>query len=182
MENYNALKESQLDETRPIMIEPPPVEYLDLKLARSWNTIPFVMNFFTDFTNSQMKNCEEIHKLSIAVSELLENAIKYSDKECIRIKLDKRNKGNIIKLQVTNHTTPRYAKKLMKRIKELNSCDSLTFYLKRMRESVKNKEESAGLGLARVYHESSAILSARYFRLKKSVEVTATITLLDEEE
>jgi hypothetical protein len=51
-----------------------------------------------------------------------------------------------------------------------------------MKESIKNKEESAGLGLARVYHETEANLSVRYFRFKKLVEVTATIILQNEED
>ncbi|MBN2444736.1 MAG: hypothetical protein JXJ04_25495 [Spirochaetales bacterium] len=156
--------------------------YLDVAITRDWESIPLAMEFFTDFTILRMNNCEDTHKIGIAVSELLENAVKYSGKEIIRIKLNKAEKGNTITLHVINKTNKKHARRLIARIKELNSIDSLTYYIQRMKESIKNKEESAGLGLARVYHETEAKLSVRYFRLKKLVEVTATITLQNEEE
>lgn len=157
-------------------------DYLDVAFSRHWNTIPLAMDFFRDFTHSRMESCEDTHKIGIAVSELLENAVKYSFKPGIRIKLDKKKSDNTIKLKVYNFAEKKHVKRLIIRVNELNSSDSLAFYLERMRESIKNKEESAGLGLARVYHETKAKLSARYFRLKKLVEVSATITLQNEED
>ncbi|MBN2532794.1 MAG: hypothetical protein JXB88_07885 [Spirochaetales bacterium] len=157
-------------------------DYLDVAFLRNWKTIPLAMDFFKDFTQSRMETCGDTHKIGIAVSELLENAVKYSFKPGIRIKLDKKESDNTIKLKVYNFATEKHAKRLITRVKELNESDSLTFYLERMRESVKNKEESAGLGLARVYHETEAKISVRYFRLKKLVEVSATITLQNEED
>jgi hypothetical protein len=157
-------------------------DYLDVAFSRNWKTIPLAMDFFRDFTHSRMETCEETHKVGTAVSELLENAVKYSMKPGIRIKLDKKEKDNTVKLSVYNFAERKHARRLLSRVKELNASDSLTFYLERMRESVKNKEESAGLGLARVYHETEAKISVRYFRLKKLVEVSATITLQNEED
>jgi hypothetical protein len=157
-------------------------DYLDVAFSRNWNTIPLAMDFFTDFARTRMDECEETYKVGTAVSELLENAVKYSHKPGIRIILNKKRKDNTINLKVYNFAERKHAKRLIGRIKEINERDSLSFYLERMRESVKNKEESAGLGLARVYHETEAIMSVRYFRLKKLVEVSATITLQNEED
>lgn len=157
-------------------------DYLDVAFSRNWNTIPLAMDFFRDFTQSRMESCEDTHKIGTAVSELLENAVKYSFKPGIRIKLDKKEKDNTVRLKVYNFAIRKHAKRLISRVKELNENDSLTFYLERMRESIKNKQESAGLGLARVYHETEAKISARYFRFKKLVEVSATITLQNEED
>jgi len=168
----------------PIALKPgvmhrikPERDYLDVAFSKDWDTIQLAMEFFTDYTNNRVENCDETHKVGTAVSELLENAVKYAVKDGIRIMLDKKANGNTIQLKVLNYANKKHAKRLIARIKEINISDSLTFYLERMRESVKNKEESAGLGLARVYHETEAKLSARYFGFKRLVEVTAIITL-----
>ena len=160
----------------------PERDYLDVAFSRDWNTIQLAMEFFMDYTNNRMKNSDETHKIGTAVSELLENAVKYADKGGIRIMLDKKINENTIRLTVFNYTNKKHANRLITRVKQINVSNSLSYYLERMRESIKNKEESAGLGLARVSHETEAKLSARYFGFKRFVEVTAIITLQEEED
>jgi hypothetical protein len=151
--------------------------FMDLSFDREWGNITLVKTFFENFIISKMKSSEEVHKVGISVSELLENAVKYSSKDGVRIVIQNVKINRIVKIRVYNHANAFHIKKLKTRLKEMRSMDSLDFYLYRMRESVKDKKASPGLGLARVYHEAQADISAKYFDDEKVVEVKATINL-----
>lgn len=151
--------------------------YMDLAFDREWGNITLVKTFFENFIIAKMKSSEEVHKIGITVSELLENAVKYSIKNGVRIVIQNVKINGTVKIRVYNYTNEFHINKLKTRLKEMRSMDSLDFYLYRMRESVKDKKASPGLGLARVYHEAQADITAKYFDDEKVVEVKATINL-----
>lgn len=150
---------------------------MDLAFDREWGNITLVKTFFENFIISKMKKSEEVHKVGITVSELLENAVKYSSKNGVRIVIQNVKINGTVKIRVYNYANEYHIKKLKTRLKEMHTMDSLDFYLYRMRESVKDKKASPGLGLARVYHEAQAEISAKYYDDEKVVEVKATLNL-----
>ena len=137
--------------------------YMDLAFDREWGNITLVKTFFEEFTLSKMKEAEDIHKVGITVSELLENAVKYSTKNGIRIVIKSEKLDKIVRIKVLNYTSDYHINNIKTRLKEMKTMDSLDFYLYRMRESVKDKNAPPGLGLARVYHEAQAELSAKCY-------------------
>jgi hypothetical protein len=151
--------------------------YMDLAFGREWGNIALVKAFFENFVLSKMDGTDDVHKVGIAVSELLENAVKYSNKDGVRIIIQKMKKNGSVKIRVFNCANKQHISNLKSRLKEMQRMDSLDFYLYRMRESVKDKKASPGLGLARVYHEAQAEITARYYENEKVVEVKAAINL-----
>ena len=151
--------------------------YMDLDFGREWGNITLVKAFFENFITAKMEGSDEVHKIGITVSELLENAVKYSSKDGVRIIIQKKKKNGTVRIRVFNYANEQHVNNLKIRIKEMRSMDSLDFYLYRMRESVKDKKASPGLGLARVYHEAEADITARYYENEKVVEVKAAINL-----
>jgi hypothetical protein len=151
--------------------------YMDVSFERKWEYIPLTKTFIEDFLTINMVKNEDIHKVGTAASELLENGVHYSNKNGIRLSVQNEIDESKVHITIINYTNDLHAKRLLKRIKEINKNDSLEYYLYRMRESIKNKGSSPGLGLARIYHESGASLSVKYIKREKIVEVKASIPL-----
>jgi hypothetical protein len=149
---------------------------MDLAFDQDWSQIQLVKSFFEQFVVSRTNNEEEVHKIGITVSELLENAVKYSNKRGIRIVIRQIERTGTFILYVWNHAAKSDILRLKERLKEMRSMDSLKYYIYRMRESVKDKLASPGLGLARIYHEANAEISARITE-KKLVEIKVKIKL-----
>ncbi|MBN2532768.1 MAG: hypothetical protein JXB88_07755 [Spirochaetales bacterium] len=151
--------------------------YLDISFDPKWEYIPLAKSFIEDFLTINMVNNEEIHKVGTAASELLENAVRYNHQNGIRMSVQNEVDESMVYLIIINYSDEMHAKRLLKRIKEMNKNDSLEYYLFRMRESIRNKGDSPGLGLARVFHESKAKITAEYNKEQKIVEVRASIPL-----
>jgi hypothetical protein len=147
--------------------------YLDITFHPKWDYIAITRLYVESFLLINMAGRENIHRVSIAASELLENATKYSIDEGIRMTVRKSNADNEIALSVFNKVSFEQAKSLMERINGMNMNDSLDYYIFRMRESVKEKSKSAQLGLARIYHECQAKMCAIFDDKEGAVEVQA---------
>jgi hypothetical protein len=151
--------------------------YLDISFDPKWEYIPLAKSFIEDFLTINMINNDEIHKVGTAASELLENAVRYTKRNGVRLSVQNEENESRVFIIIINFAEEIHAKKLVKRVREMNKNDSLEYYLFRMRESIRNKGESPGLGLARVYHESKATITVEYNKEKKIVEVRASIPL-----
>lgn len=151
--------------------------FLDISFKATWDYIPVTKSYIENILLIEMSDMGDIHKIGTAASELLENATKYSSRKGIRTIIKKLEDKQEIELIVFNFSDSVNAEKLAKRVEEMNKTDSLQYYLFRMKESIKNKNESAGLGLARVYHEANARVSAYFNKEKNLVEVKASIKL-----
>jgi len=151
--------------------------FVDIAFKATWDYIPVTKAYIENILLIEISDLADIHKVGTAASELLENATKFSGQKGIRALIRRVEPDNEIELIVFNHTDATHAEALAKRIEDMNKVDSLQYYLYRMKESIRNKNESAGLGLARVYHEASARVSATYSKESQIVEVKAIIKL-----
>jgi hypothetical protein len=152
-------------------------QYMDLSFDREWSQIQLIKNFFEQFVIERMNNNSQVHKIGIAVSELLENAVRYSIKKKIRIIIQQIGQSYVFIIHVTNNSSKMNIRKLKERLKEMRAMDSLKYYIFRMRESVKDKLASPGLGLARIYHEAGAHISAKIDENKKLIGLRVIIDL-----
>jgi hypothetical protein len=151
--------------------------FMDLSFDREWDRIELVKMVFEQFAVSLTGNKQETFKIGIAVSELLENAVKYSIDTRVRIVIQHVDESEVFIICVMNKTDSQNIQRLRAMLREMRSMDSLNYYLYRMRESIKNKNASSGLGLARVCHEAQADISAKIARKKGTVEIRALIIL-----
>ncbi|MCG8571053.1 MAG: hypothetical protein MJB14_13010 [Spirochaetes bacterium] len=151
--------------------------YLDITFGPKWDYIPLTRIYVENFLLLNMTSKENIHKIEIAASELLENAVKFSDQDGIRLILDKQQ--NLIDLSVFNHCGDKAAQNVKDLINEMNQNDPFEYYVKKMKESIRDKSHSAGLGLARIYSEGKARLSAEYDGDSQILEINAKIQFGD---
>ena len=147
--------------------------YLDITFGPKWDYIALTRPYVENFLLINMADKDNIHKVGTAASELLENATKYSSQDGIRMIVKKSEADALISLSVFNFSAKEQADFLISRVKEMNSTDAFEYYIFRMKESIKNKKESAGLGLSRIYYEGDARISVKYYDNDGIVEVNA---------
>jgi hypothetical protein len=151
--------------------------YLDITFGPKWDYIALTRPYVENFLLINMTDKDNIHKVGTAASELLENATKFSGDDGIRMIVSKSKHKNEVHLAVYNYLDKKTAEELIERIGKMNELDSLEYYIHRMKESVKNKQEPSQLGLARIYHEGQAKISAHFHDDSGIIEVRAIFSM-----
>jgi hypothetical protein len=149
------------------------IGYLDITLGNNWDYIPITRTYIENFLKCNYIKNDTIAKIIIATSELLENAFKYSNKEGIRTKIQKRKDEKTIELVVYNYAEKNSAENLVKYVYEIDKVDNpLQFYLRKMKDAVKHKHN--GLGLPRIKYEGKADISAKCYE-ENNENVTVSV-------
>jgi len=151
--------------------------YLDITFGPKWDYIAITRPYVENFLLINMADKDNIHKVGTAASELLENATRYSSNDGIRMIVKKSEADGLISLSVYNHSDKKQADFLMARVADMNSKDAFEYYVHRMKESIKDKKSSAGLGLARIYFEGEAKIQVIYHDADKILEVNALFNI-----
>ena len=151
--------------------------YLDLTFGPNWDYIPITRNYIENFLLINIDEKESINRIAMAASELLENAVKYSTKDGVRIIINKEDERKEIELFVLNYADKTLALEHIKRIETMNAAEPLQYYIEKMKESVIRKDGKAGLGLARINHEANAKISGKYHDSTGTLEVKAVFSL-----
>lgn len=151
--------------------------YLDITFGPKWDYIPITRTYVENFLAIHSLDKKNISQIEMAASELLENAVKYSSKDGIRMMIHKNEKNKEIILRIYNFSEEEGAQAVIKKITAMNSANPLDHYIKCIRESKKHKEQknSAGVGLARIYHEGEAKITPTYDKESGILEIAAIL-------
>lgn len=160
-----------------INYEPNTVGYLDITFGPKWDYIPLTKNYIENFLLINVIDKNSISKISMSASELLENAVKFSNKDGIRMMIRKLVKKQQVELVVFNHITKAESKVVEDIVGQMNGQEPLQYYIKKMKESVARKDGKAGLGLARINYEGEAKINAKYYDDREIIQVKATFQL-----
>ena len=136
--------------------------FIDLRFDHKWTYISTVRTFVENFIAISLENKKKAGIIAMSVNELIENAIKYSDKEGIQIKIQIISNEKNFYVNVSNHTTDNEEKNLKKILSEINSLPPLEAYMNRMKLSVDSLNDKSAIGLARVRYESRAEINHTY--------------------
>jgi len=138
--------------------------FVELKFGPNWSYISTVRNFIINFLAITLVDKKRADHIAMAVNELVENAIKYSDRDGIDINLEvfRNKKDDTIKVMVCNHAKKNEVETLKKILTEINSEPPLEAFMKRMKDSAIAECKKSNIGLARVRYESNAKISADY--------------------
>lgn len=144
-------------------------QFLNLAVSPKWYEIEEARNKAARFLHSLGLVTDSVHALTMVMSELIENSIKYgnfpvpSDHVAVEI----RRKENIITIEVTNpvdsldNETLNHLKKLDKTIQWIRGYqDPFEAYVEKLKEVSRRplNDEESGLGLVRIAYEGKAIL------------------------
>ena len=139
-------------------MEKGPTLSFGLKLPPQARMVSIVRRFVEESFEELVGNVDEVHRISLAVHELLENAAKYSvgKRTGLRVRIEPNRPASI---EMTNETTPEHIARLRACVHEIQAAsEPFAHYQALMRRTVGVDEES-GLGLARIRAEGNLSLS-----------------------
>lgn len=149
--------------------------YLNLVFAPRWKYTSVVRNFIQNFLAVAIAGKKTSDKIAIAASELIENSVKYSNKDEATLNLRIEKKDNKLIISVTNDADPEQIEFLKNYVDEMKGNDPLKTYLDKMQNAISRTDGKSQLGLARIQYESKAELSLKSNSC--SVSVSATFNL-----
>jgi len=136
--------------------------FVDLKFGPKWKYISTVRTFVENFMAISLLDKKKAGIIAMSVNELIENAIKYSDKESIQIAFQIMSNEKKIYVNVTNHARPEEETNLKNILTEINKLPPLDAYMMRMKSSYESSEKKSSIGLARIRYESKAEITHTY--------------------
>ncbi|HNZ27015.1 MAG TPA: DUF6272 family protein [Spirochaetota bacterium] len=130
--------------------------YLELVFGPRWVYIATVRKFLQNFLSVTIGDSRKADIISMAASELLENAIKYASEEGTKISAHFKEKQKLLLLSVENFTSSENIEALQKQIEIVNSGTPEEMYLAKMLEAAERSDGGSQLGFARIRYESNA--------------------------
>lgn len=154
-------------------LEKEDVGYIEMKFGPRWKYISVVRSFIQNFLAVNASTVARADKIAMAVSELLENAVKYASGEetTVGVRLSRPDKS--LTVSVSNQANPEAIAGLRQNWDIAMQGEPLEAYIKRMQEAAVRTDSKSQLGLVRIRYETGA---------KMSLDVTGdliTITLVN---
>ncbi|MGQ0735622.1 MAG: hypothetical protein ACT4QD_18455 [Acidobacteriota bacterium] len=134
-----------------------PDDYVELRFGPRWTYISSVRKFLASFFLIGLSDKERAEQISMAASELLENAIKYSSEDSSQLRVEVRRVDGHIDLMVENPADPQQINVLRRELALVNAGEPEEAYLRRMEEAAKGHGQNR-LGLIRIRYEAGARL------------------------
>lgn len=130
-----------------------------LQLQPQPRMVSVVRRFVAESCEKMVGDPTTVHRVSLAVHELLENAAKYAVGEKTGLTVRFESDGSGASIRLTNQTTPEHVARLRASVEAIQSAaEPFLHYQNLMRRSFGVVEES-GLGLARIRAEAELKLS-----------------------
>jgi hypothetical protein len=139
---------------------------IEFKVKPDWDEIEKIRNKSAEFLQAHNLTDDTIHSLSMIISELVENAIKYGNfnKEENRVVVIIRVEQNAVTIEVLNPVGENAVKHLLRLDKIIQWIrgyqDPFEPFIERLKEVSKQPLDDAesGLGLVRIAYEGNALL------------------------
>jgi hypothetical protein len=132
--------------------------YIELKFGPRWKYIAVVRAFIQNFLAISFTDPSLADKLAMAISELLENAVKYAsgndDETSVNVALNPENDG--FSVSVTNSSTPESIASLKANWANAMEGEPLAAYIKKMQEAAVRTDSKSQLGIVRIRYETGA--------------------------
>ena len=148
--------------------------HVELHLEPRWPFISCVRKFVAGLFVIGLADKERAEQISMATSELLENAVKYSSEEDQSLKLTISRTGPEVTVQVKNPAEPQQINVLRREFALISAGEPEAVYLKRMEEAARSGGQSR-LGLIRIRYEGGAQLSLEV--AERAVTIRATFLI-----
>lgn len=132
--------------------------FIEMIFGPRWTYIATVRTFLQNFLSITLADNKWADVISMAASELLENAVKYASDEGTKISVEHKKDTNKLFLHVENFSSPENIKVLMSEVERINNGEPQEVYLMKMQEAALRTDGGSQLGLARIRYESNALI------------------------
>ncbi len=140
-------------------------DFIELKFNARWYFVQALWNFIKGLLSIMIRNESRADVISMAIVELVENAIKYSDKEKVKtrgvrfyLRVIKPEDKILVEVEnVANSSNIGVLKKEFNRV--FNYENSKKVYLEKLKEAALSDDHISQLGLIRIVYEAKARLT-----------------------
>ena len=132
-------------------------DYVEMRFGPRWTYISCVRKFVASFFMIGLSDKERAEQISMAASELLENAVKYASEEEGYLKIAIAKGTNEVDVCVKNKAEPHHINTLRREFALIHAGEPEKVYLIKMEEAASTEGQSR-LGLARILYEGGATL------------------------
>ena len=140
-----------------MMMEKVATDYVELRFGPRWTYISSVRKFVANFFMIGLADKERAECISMAASELLENAVKYASEDEGYLKITIAKGEHEVDVCVKNKAEPHHINTLRRELALIHAGHPEQVYLKKMEEAAMTEGQSR-LGLARIRYEARAQL------------------------
>ena len=139
---------------------------IEFNIKPDWDEIEKIRNESADFLQSHKLSVDTVHSLSMIISELIENGIKYGNFKMVENRVSviinvKRNTVTIEVLNPVDENADKHLSRLDKTIQWIRGYqDPFEAYIERIKEVSKKplKDAESGIVLVRIAYEGKALL------------------------
>ena len=139
---------------------------IEFKIAPDWEEIEKIRNESAEFLQAHRLSDDTIHSLSMIISELIENGIKYGNFKMVENKVAviinlERNAVTIEVINPVDETAFEHLSRLDKTIQWIRGYqDPFEAYIERIKEVSRKplNDQESGIGLVRIAYEGKALL------------------------
>lgn len=140
-----------------LILDPDDKGYINLAFGPRWKYISCVRSFVESFCSIALENKIKGDKISLAASELLENAVKYASEDGTKIFILLKENG--LKIVVENIAQPDQIEILKNELDKINEGTPQEAFMRKVQEVAEREDGESRLGLARIRHDTGAELS-----------------------
>lgn len=146
---------------------------VDLSLVPNVELISSIRLFVTKFYQPTL-SADAVSRVALATHELLENAMRYTDRPPTEVRLRIEIRGDAVVLQTWNNTDASHHEVVQGLFEEMNRApDPLIHYCLLMKRNA--RREGSGLGLARIRAEGEMDLSYELVDSKLRIEARTPV-------
>lgn len=132
-------------------------DYVEMRFGPRWTYISCVRKFVASFFMIGLSDKDRAEQVSMAASELLENAVKYASEEEGYLKISIAKVRNEVDVCVKNRAEQHHINTLRREFALIHAGPPEQVYLKKMQEAAMTEGQSR-LGLIRILFETGATL------------------------
>ena len=147
---------------------------IDLPMKPVWDNIANLRTFIENFARIKYGEKCEVYDISFTVSELLENAFKFSDGCDVRIIISIKS-GDKIGIAIENRSREADIVMLKNEISQIRSASAGKVYERKLNAARKNLTGAGGLGLTMIREKTRGdyelIVKEKNVRLKYSFKI-----------
>ncbi|MBN2545805.1 MAG: ATP-binding protein [Spirochaetes bacterium] len=133
------------------------VGYIRLSFGPKWKYVACVRGFVQNFLSISISDAQKADKISLAVSELVENAVKYNSREKTSLLILIIDDNNIL-IESQNYAKEENIKIFVEELEKIKSKDPKDAYIEKMKEVIDKSGKASQLGLARIRCETNCEL------------------------
>lgn len=150
---------------------------IEMTFNPDWYYVSSIWLFANDILLQLIRDRTRAELISMSISELLENSVKYSQKQfkdpypVIKIKLAVRKDKNKIFLEVENYADPDHIEILKQELKSIQGAESREVFIQKLREAAIRDDGKSQLGLIRIIYEAKGQVTMTQDGLKVTMKV-----------